>query len=102
MSAPTENMPADVREVHLALLKNAAEHWSEDPSFANEAVYTRMETEDGQEIWFVSCNFEGFGPSMLRYPDGAWKYRDGWDGRDTAMKGGHAEALACASIYFTG
>ena len=101
MSDPRESMPQDVLEVHDALLANANENW---PDNGADAVYTHLGGDNGAEpdVWFVGCNYEGFGSTMLRMPDKSWKYRSGWDGTDRPAPGGHAEMLANARIFFTG
>jgi hypothetical protein len=99
------NAPAQVLEVHNALLANAQENW--DDGFADTAVYTRPEDNYNSETyeyeptgnWIVGCNFEGWGPSMI-FKEGVWYYRS--RGIDKAMAAGHAEALGNASVFFTG
>ena len=97
--------PAQVLEVHNALLANARQNWDDD--FADTAVYTRPEDNYNRETneyeptgnWIVGCNFEGWGPSMI-FKSGVWYYRS--RGIDKPMTGGHEEALGNANCFFTG
>ncbi len=104
--------PAQVLEVHNALLANARENWDDD--FADTAVYTRPEDNYNRETneyeptgnWIVGCNFEGWGSGMI-FKSGVWYYRSRRTGEDTAMcpgdpARGHEEALGNANCFFTG
>ena len=97
--------PAQVLEVHNALVANARQAWDDD--FADDAVYTRPEDRRNRETnkyeptgnWIVGCNFEGWGPSMI-FADGVWFYRT--RSGDKQMAHGHEEALGNANCFFTG
>ena len=97
--------PAQVLEVHNALLANARQNLPAD--LADTAVYTRPEDWYNEEIWgykrtgnwIVGCNFEGWGSSMI-FKGGVWYYRI--RGVDKAMAHGHEEALGNANCFFTG
>jgi hypothetical protein len=100
--------PAQVLEVHNAMLANARERFGDDTDDIRP-VYTRPEdnydsTTNEYKMtgnWIVGCNFEGWGPSMI-FKGGVWFYRSWRDGEDKPMAAGHEEALSNASIFFTG
>ena len=98
------NAPADVLEVHNAVMDNARERYNDDDMDALDPVFTREESTfpDYQPNgkWIVGHNYEGLGPSML-WDNGVWSYRHGYKA-DEVMKGGKYEALANASCFFTG
>lgn len=100
--------PARVLEVHNAMLANARERFGDDtddlsPVYTRpEGHYSRVTGEyETTGCWIVACNFEGWGSSMI-FHEGDWFYRSSRSGEDRLMKGGHEEALANASIFFTG
>ena len=94
---PMNNAPADLLELHAAMIANAVE-----AGLTPNAVYTRPANGG----WIVGANFEGFGASMLRTPAGDWAYRYGinsFEGYgDDPMRGGYFEALSNARCFFTG
>ena len=100
------NAPAQVLEVHNALLANARERFGDDTDDIGP-VYTRPEDSYNRETndyeptgnWIVGCNFEGWGPSMI-FADGVWFYRT--RSGDKQMAHGHEEALGNANCFFTG
>ena len=98
------NAPAEVIEVHEAMIRNAKARWSEEDFEALSPVYTREEESypdyKPNGNWLVGANYEGMGPSML-FKKGEWWYRYGYRA-DQPMKGGYREALGNASCFFTG
>ena len=100
--------PTQVLEVHTAMMRNARERWSEEDVQDIAPVYTRAEDRWDDKTneyettgnWIVGCNYEGWGSSMV-WKNGVWYYRPGHS-EDRPMKGGHSEAIANASIFFTG
>tara|TARA_R110000822_G_scaffold272883_7_gene395404 strand:+ start:788 stop:1090 length:303 start_codon:yes stop_codon:yes gene_type:complete len=93
--------PDQVIEVHNAMINNAYERYNdEDPALALRLVYTRPEVTN-TDNWMVSCNFEGWGPTMI-FKTGVWHYRSRSTGEDEMMASGHEEALGNANCFFTG
>ena len=100
--------PAEVLEVHKAMVENAIERFGGDDYQSLAPVYTRPEDRYNDETreyeltgnWIVGCNYEGWGSSMV-WKNGVWYYRPGYS-EDRPMKNGHSEAVGNASIFFTG
>ncbi len=101
-------MPAQVLEVHNAMLANAKKAYPDEKD--DEVIrltYTRAEKKrDGHKniptgAWIVGSNHED-GSAEMVWQNGVWQYESTRTGARWPMEGGHEEALANASIFWTG
>ena len=101
-------IPAEVLEVHNALVANAKKVYTDPEQYAAiEPVHTYPEDYwEGCDrkytgAWVTGSNYEDGKPVMV-WSEGEWFYHSTRSGHRWPMEGGHAEALAGAEIFWTG
>lgn len=90
-----QSTPKEVTELYHALKANALLASLDPHLFAYVGYYPE------HEEWIVGPNVE-YGDGSYVFRNNTWHFRDRYNGHDTPLKHGHAEAMAEVNIFYTG